>query len=589
LHPGAQRIFLGAFGDPGHAFPMLALGARLAASGYEVLFQTWRKWQLDVEAAGMTFTAAPEYQVFPTMERPLRPYEAAARAAAETVPVVEAFRPGACVSDILTIAPALAAEACGVRVATLVPHLHPDAALGHPPWSLGARLPRTALGAAFWRAALRPVRTGLERGRDDYNACRATLGLAPRSELHPGLSRELTMVATLPHLEYPREWPAWLRVVGPLMWEPPGEEIAPPPGDGPVVLVAPSTAQDPDHVLLRAALAGLASEPVRVIATWNGREPVPPISVPANAVLVPWLSYARTMPHCDVVVSHAGHGTVMRALTSGVPVVACPSAGDMAENAARLEWAGLGVRLPRRFVTPAGVRLAVARALATPRLHRRAAAVARWASEHDGAGAAIGEIERWLDTAPSRRQHRPMQLGTQQADVRVVPFDAAWAATFAAEAEQIRAALGDVLVRLDHVGSTSVAGLAAKPTIDMQGSVEIDPIPLAAIARTLAPLGYVHVPFPDTDDYPMFARPATGHRDFHLHFCVIRSGQERRHLAVRDFLRTHPDESAAYAAVKLDLADRHADDRPAYVAGKDAFVKALEQRALAWVTSLSEA
>jgi UDP:flavonoid glycosyltransferase YjiC (YdhE family) len=396
-----MRIFLGAFGDPGHAFPMLALGTRLVERGHDVMLQTWRKWTVDVEAAGMRFTAAPEYQVFPTMERPLRPYEAAARAAVETVPAVEEFRPDVCVSDILTIAPALAAEACGVPVATLVPHLHPWAEDGHPPWSLGARLPRTRAGAAFWRFASRPVQAGLERGRDDYNACRATLDLPPRRELHPGLSRELTMLATVPQLEYPRDWPGWLRIVGPLMWEPPGEEILPPPGDGPVVLVAPSTAQDPDHVLLRAALEGLAGAPVRVIATWNGREPATPIDVPGNAVLVPWLSYSRTMPHCDLVITHAGHGTVMRALASGLPLVACPAAGDMAENAARIEWAGLGVRVPRRFVTARGIRLAVERALATPAHRVRAAAVRDWAAGHDGPTCASEEVERWAATRPA--------------------------------------------------------------------------------------------------------------------------------------------------------------------------------------------
>jgi UDP:flavonoid glycosyltransferase YjiC (YdhE family) len=281
------------------------------------------------------------------------------------------------------------------------------AADGHPPWSLGARAPRTALGASFWRFASRPVRAGLERGRDDYNACRSVLDLPPLDELHPGLSRTLTMVATLPALEYPRAWPEWLHVVGPLMWEPPGEEVLPPPGTGPVVLVAPSTAQDPSHALLRAALTGLASAPVRVIATWNGREPETPIDVPANAVLVPWLSYSRTMPHCDLVITHAGHGTVMRALTNGLPLVACPSAGDMAENAARIDWAGLGVRVPRRFVTPRGLRLAVERALADPRYRTRAREVADWAASHDGPAVASDLVERWAATArpPAARMH----------------------------------------------------------------------------------------------------------------------------------------------------------------------------------------
>jgi UDP:flavonoid glycosyltransferase YjiC (YdhE family) len=188
-----------------------------------------------------------------------------------------------------------------------------------------------------------------------------------------------------------------MRVVGPLLWEPPGERVDPPAGDGPVVLVAPSTAHDAEGELLRAALDGLAREPVRVIATWNGRRPawVDGYDVPANAVLVPWLSYAKTMPACDVVVCHGGHGTLVRALSEGCVPVVCPAAGDMFENAARVDWAGLGVRLPRRWLSGATVRLAVGRALADDRRRRRVREVADWAAAHDGATTAAAEVERW--------------------------------------------------------------------------------------------------------------------------------------------------------------------------------------------------
>ena len=203
-------------------------------------------------------------------------------------------------------------------------------------------------------AALRPRRRrgGSSAGGEEYNDCRARLGLPPLPGVHTGMSRALTLVGTLPQLEYPRDWAPWLRVVGALLWEPPGERVAPPPGDGPVVMVAPSTAQDPEHALLRAALAGLAAAPVRVVATYNGRDPGA-IDVPANAVLVPWLSYARSMPACDAVVMHGGHGTLVRALSCGCVPVVCPAGGDMAENAARAAWAGLGVRLPRRLLARA--------------------------------------------------------------------------------------------------------------------------------------------------------------------------------------------------------------------------------------------
>jgi UDP:flavonoid glycosyltransferase YjiC (YdhE family) len=379
---------------------MLALGEGLVARGHEVALQTWRRWREPAEAAGMVFAAAPEYQVFPTSERPLKPYEAAVRAARETRPVVRSFAPDVAVSDILTAAPALAAELEGVPVASLVPHLHPYTPPGFPPFAIGARLPRTPAGRALWRATDRLVARGLEQGRREYNECRARLGLGPLPWVHTGLSRSLTMVATLPQLEYPRDWPAWLRVIGPLLWEPPGERVPPPPGDGPVVLVAPSTSQDPDRRLLRAALAGLANEPVRVLAIGDPAAADPP--VPRNAVLVPWMSYSRTMPACDLVVTHGGHGTLMHALAAGRPVVICPAGGDMAENAARADWAGLAVRLPFRFCTPNGVRLAVRRALAHPELRTRAERVAHWIAAHDSRARAAEEIERWAEADVER-------------------------------------------------------------------------------------------------------------------------------------------------------------------------------------------
>jgi UDP:flavonoid glycosyltransferase YjiC (YdhE family) len=369
---------------------MLALGRELAARGHAVTIQTWRRWEEPARAAGMAFAAAPEYEVFPTRERPLKPFAAAVRATRETVPLVRDVAPDIVVADILTTAPALAAELCGVPFATLVPHVHPDVPPGFPPYSLGARLPRTRLGARMWRLLGGVVRIGLERGRVEYNGARERLGLAPLPYVHTGLSRSLTLVATLPQLEYPRAWPAWLRVVGPLLWEPGGERVAPVAGSGPVVLVAVSTSQDRSFRLARAALAGLAREPVRVIVAGAALS-----DVPANAVVAPWLSYADTMPACDLVVCHGGHGTLARALTSGCPVVVCPAGGDMPENAARVDWAGVGVRLPERFGTPWGVRLAVRRALARPALAARAREVAAWAAANPGPARAADELERW--------------------------------------------------------------------------------------------------------------------------------------------------------------------------------------------------
>ena len=400
--PPGLRLLLGAFGDPGHAFPMLALGARLADRGHHVTLQTWRHWRGFVEAARMTFAPAPEYDVFPTRARPLKPYAAVVRGAREARPLVAELRPDAIVADILTLAPALAGELEGVPVATLVPHVFPPGAPGFPPYSLGARLPRTAAGRRWWRTLEPALGGGLRQGREQLNGTRERLGLRPLRWEHGGISRQLCLVATLPQLEYPRAWPEWTRVVGPLMWEPPAEEVEPPPGDDPLVLVAPSTSQDRRHRLLRATLEGLADLPVRVLAATNRRgQSLPDVAVPPNARVVDWLSYARTMPSCDVVVCHGGHGTVVRALSSGCAVVACPAAGDMNENAARVDWTGAGVRLPGRFCSPRGVRLAVQRALADPTIRARAREIAAWTATHDAPATAAAEIEAFA----ARHEH----------------------------------------------------------------------------------------------------------------------------------------------------------------------------------------
>jgi UDP:flavonoid glycosyltransferase YjiC (YdhE family) len=340
----------------------------------------------------MRFAAAPEYQVFPTRERPLKPYAAAVKAAPVTRELIRSVDPEVVVADILTVAGALAAELEGRPWATLVPHVLPTGDPGFPVYAVGAVYPRTEAGRRMWTLARPLLMRGEEQGRRELNGARARVGLPPLEHVHGGISRQLALVATFPQLEYARREPQpGVRVTGPLFWEQPYGEVELPPGDEPLVLVAPSTSQDPGGRLLRATLEGLAREPVRVLASTNRRAPADPL--PANALLVDWISYSRTMPHCAAVVCHAGHGTIALALASGAPIVACPYAGDMAETSARIRWSGAGVSLPRRFHTARGLRLAVRRLLADPSYARRARELAAWSEGHDGAAAAADAVE----------------------------------------------------------------------------------------------------------------------------------------------------------------------------------------------------
>jgi MGT family glycosyltransferase len=386
---------LAAFGDPGHAFPTIALGRELVRRGHDVCIETWERWRADCEREGMRFAASPIYDVWPQGGAALKPYQAAVRASEDSARLIRDFDPEAVVADILTVASSLAAQVEERPWATLVPHVLPTSEPGFPPYSIGARLPRSRLGARTWQLFDPLVRKGTEAGREELNGARSRVGLPPLAHAHGGISRELAIVATFPHLEYPRRrWHPSLQVTGPLMWEQPYGDVELPPGDDPLVLIAPSTAQDREHRMLAAALEGLAGEPVRVLATWNRRLPPRPLHVPPNARLVEWVSYTRTMPLCAAVVCHAGHGTLVRSLASGVPVVACPAGGDMAENSARVAWAGAGVSLPRRLVTPSGVRLALRRLLGDPSYAARAAELREWSQLHDGAANAALLVER---------------------------------------------------------------------------------------------------------------------------------------------------------------------------------------------------
>lgn len=376
-----MRCLVAAFGDPGHVFPAISLARALKGREHEVIVETWPQWREAVGSAGLEFVSADQYQVFPP---PTSGSPGAGQAAVALMPLLEEFRPDVVVNDILTVAPALAAEAYGCKWATLIPHIYPVQDEGMPFFAVGALPPRTGFGRRFWSATARTLRFGLERGREDLNAQRALVGLPPTDRFHGGTSPDLAMVATFPQLEYPRQWPRGVHVTGPMPFEIAHEDIELPPGDDPLVLVAPSTSQDPDNHLVRSALAGLAEQPVRVVATTNRVVPKAPIEVPPNAVLVDWLSYSQVMPEAALVICHGGHGTVARALGEGVPVLTCPAAGDMNETAARITWAEVGRSVRWSLTGPRTLRWAVTEVLEDPLYRVRAGQVAAWHKQHDG-------------------------------------------------------------------------------------------------------------------------------------------------------------------------------------------------------------
>lgn len=387
------RVLVAAFGDAGHVYPAIALGRALRERGHEVVLETWEERREAVEGAGLGFTAAEEYRMFPPPEPDSADGHHAAEAARALLPLFAEMRPHVAVSDILTLAPGLAAERAGVPLATLVPHIYPVVEPGLPFFAIGLKPPRTPLGRGIWRVGQRALDIGLEHGRRDLNLQRQRLDLPPLERFHGGISPDLALVATYPQLEYPRQWPAGVEVTGPMSFEQPFPAIELPPGEAPLVLVAPSTAHDSDNHLVRTALRAFAEEPVRVVATTNKVRPRQPIEVPPNAVLVDWLSYGQLMPAAALVVCHGGHGTVARALGAGTPLLVCPFIGDMSETAMRVSWAGAGLSLPWRLCRPEPLRWAARRILGDASFARRAGEIAAWGERNDGAARGAELVE----------------------------------------------------------------------------------------------------------------------------------------------------------------------------------------------------
>jgi GrpB-like predicted nucleotidyltransferase (UPF0157 family) len=158
------------------------------------------------------------------------------------------------------------------------------------------------------------------------------------------------------------------------------------------------------------------------------------------------------------------------------------------------------------------------------------------------------------------------------------PSDPVWPERFEREAAMIRKALGEVAVRIDHIGSTAVPGLAAKPVVDIQVSVP-SLRPVEPYGGPLERLGYRH----HSDDWPeheFFSREEDGRRAFQIHVCEMGSEWERRHLAFRDHLRANPRDAARYEEVKRKAAARHPMDINAYLDQKDQVIREIERRAL---------
>ena len=153
-----------------------------------------------------------------------------------------------------------------------------------------------------------------------------------------------------------------------------------------------------------------------------------------------------------------------------------------------------------------------------------------------------------------------------------MPYDASWPERFEEERKALAPVIGAYVTgTIEHVGSTAVPGLAAKPLIDIMVGVESLDASRPALSM-LEALEYCYFPYrPDAE--PWFCKPSPRFRTHHLHLVPFRSRAWIECLAFRDYLRTHPDAAADYAILKRQLAERYRFDREAYTDAKEPFIR----------------
>jgi len=165
--------------------------------------------------------------------------------------------------------------------------------------------------------------------------------------------------------------------------------------------------------------------------------------------------------------------------------------------------------------------------------------------------------------------------------ITVLAYDPQWAESFAREAHSLAALLGEGVIDIQHVGSTAVVGMYAKPIVDVLVVVgDLQPVDELEVEFTRR--GYLVRGENGIPGRRYLVKGTHTERSHHIHIYAAGHPDRERMLAVRDYLRQNPAEAAAYSALKLELAAQFPADSAGYSAGKAAFVQSLLARALAW-------
>jgi MGT family glycosyltransferase len=416
----------------GNLPPELALARRLVERGHEVRFLGHRSQQAAVEKAGSRFSPyeqAPDCDASRADGALIKDWQAgsppelfgwlrerlffgpAQAFAADVLAELERHPADAIATDFMLYGAHAAAERSGLPSAALYHTVYAPPTADVPPFGPGLDLPTSAAEREQHEAGRAMAHQIWNEGLPTFNAARAGIGLPKLKSVFEQFDRlDRVLVMTSRAFDFAAfngtRLPANVRYVGPQL------ELGPngrgPIGDGrPLILVSFSTTYQAQLPLLQRVLAALGTLPVRALVT-TGPALELDGALPANVEATSFVPHTEVLPHTDLVVTHAGMGSVMASLAHGVPLVCLPMGRDQLDVAARVVHAGAGRRLSAA-AREAEIAAAIRDALADRGLAASAGRLAAAISDELASDHAVAELEALAKREAGRRA-QPRQL-----------------------------------------------------------------------------------------------------------------------------------------------------------------------------------
>lgn len=357
----------------GNVPPELSAARRLVERGHPVTVTADDSVASDVRSTGAEFTRwvrAPNRPDRRPENDPVRDWECkypwqlvdrltrtmlvgpAGRYADDVNDAIRKDQPTLVICSMFCLGGMVAAEAAGVPFVVLFPNIYPLPARGTSPFGLGFRPACSRLGRLRDRALNRIIEWQWDsHGLAELNALRTRYGLAPASHVFDQVRRaSRQLVMTSPALDFGTTLPDNARYVGPVLDDPRWSEAVswtPPAGSDPLVLVAMSSTFQDQIGTLQRVIDAMGTLPVRAIVTAGPAVDVRTLRPVSNVTVVSSAPHRQILPHASVVITHGGHGTVVKALAAGVPLVLLPHGRDQGDTSVRVSSLGAGVTLSR--------------------------------------------------------------------------------------------------------------------------------------------------------------------------------------------------------------------------------------------------